>query len=65
MGEHDHMLLQFRAVAAQHADPSGMEQSSEIWTNLRRLIHAWWISMLRGYSTKLENIPVYMKKTAS
>ena len=30
MGEHDHSFLQFRAVAAQHADPSGMEQSSEI-----------------------------------
>ena len=30
MGEHDHSLLQFRAVTAQHADPSGMEQSSEI-----------------------------------
>ena len=29
MGEHDHSLLQFRAVSAQHADPSGMEQSSD------------------------------------
>ena len=70
MGEHDvtcicfnclrlllsHSFLQFRSVAAQHADPSGMEQSSESGSLIL------YTSM---YTKKIviENIyPVYMKK---